>query len=437
VLQFGRFGGFTRAVEQCSGVGACRKLAGGAMCPSFRATREEAHSTRGRANALRAALAGLLGPHRLAQPELLGVLELCLMCKACAAECPANVDMAALKAEVLHQHHRISGVPLSHWLIGHLRPLLRLGSIVPRLTNALLRSRVVKAALERFGGVDRRRTMPALAAEPFGRWFARHRPLPSAGRNGQVVLFDDCFSSFCDPATGRAAVLVLEAAGYAVELAGVGCCGRTMISKGLLDAARRRAAENIERLQERVGPQRPLIGLEPSCVLTFRDEYLQFGLGPAAERLAQATLLIEEWLAEHAGWPSVGAELQLGGARLAAAEERADRKVLLHVHCHQRALVGEEATERLLGSLPGLQLQTLDVGCCGMAGSFGYELGHYELSRRIAEQGLLTACRQHPDATVLATGFSCRSQLADLANIHAEHPIVFIARRLGLLDNHP
>jgi FAD/FMN-containing dehydrogenase/Fe-S oxidoreductase len=419
VLDFSRQGGIGVAAELCNGAGACRKLSSGTMCPSFMATREEEHTTRGRANALRAAMAGQLPGDGLGDPRLYQVLDLCLMCKACKAECPSNVDLAKLKAEFLHHYYRHNPMPLGNWLMGHIRTLNRLGSMLPGVANWLLGSRGVKWLLEQFADIDRRRALPRLARQSLQAWFRRRTPAETAGSVGRVVLFDDCFTCFNEPEIGHAAVRLLEAAGYRVELAGIGCCGRPMTSKGLLDEARKLAASNVAALESRVGPDVPLVGCEPSCILTFIDEYRDFRLGPAADRVAEATHLLDAWLA---------AGVHSGRHRL-ALRPRSER-VLAHGHCHQKALVGTSGMQQALELVPELAVHLLDAGCCGMAGSFGYEREHFEVSRAIAERGLLKAVGAEPDATLIAPGHSCRTQLRDLARRAALHPLQLLAEQL-------
>jgi FAD/FMN-containing dehydrogenase/Fe-S oxidoreductase len=417
-FDFDAQGGFARAVELCSGVGACRKPAGGTMCPSYMVTLEEEHTTRGRANALRLAISGQLSGG-LDDPALHEALDLCLQCKACKTECPSNVDLAKLKAETLHQQHRTRPVPLGSLLMGFIDRLNPIASAVAPLANASLRSPAVKWLLEKLAGIDRRRTLPTFAEESLRRWFRRHDPHPHAGTRGRVVLLDDCFTTYNTPEVGRAAVRVLETAGYRVELAGVSCCGRPAISKGLLDRARDLAAANVRRLAPIAAEGVPILGCEPSCILTFVDEYRDFRLGGDAGVLAANSRLVEAFVADAVRVP----ELPL---------RPAERPALLHGHCHQKALVGTAATEAALRRIPGLALRVLDSGCCGMAGSFGYERGHHEVSVALARRVLLPAVAEAPDAVLVAPGFSCRSQVKDLAGIHALHPIELLADRLDL-----
>lgn len=416
VLDFAQQGGFARAVEMCSGVGACRKTTTGTMCPSYMATRDERHTTRGRANALRLVMTGALDDG-WTNETLHEALDLCLQCKACKSECPSNVDMAKLKAEVLHQRYQGDRAPLGSLLMGRIHELNPLGSAVAPLANWTMRQPAFRWLSEKVLGIDRRRTLPMFASDDLRSWFREHAPDPRAGQRGSVVLLDDCFTTYNNPAVGRAAVRVLEAAGYRVELAGIPCCGRPAISKGLLPVARDLAERTVAKLVGRARAGVPILGCEPSCVLTLVDEYRDFRLGPDAEIVAGAARLVEAFVADVAAVPDLP---------LRAREQQ----VLLHGHCHQKALVGTAGTIAALRRVPGLDVKELDSGCCGMAGSFGYELGHYEVSKALAERVILPAIAAAPGSQFVAPGFSCRSQVHGLANIDARHPIEVIAQQL-------
>jgi len=412
-FDWSRDGGFARAVELCSGVGACRKTGEGTMCPSYMVTREEEHSTRGRANVLRAVLSGLLPPSELTGRRLYEALDLCLECKGCKAECPANVDMAKLKFEFLARYHEVHGLPLRAWAFGNFRTVARMAHALLPVSSWLATSHPVRWMMEVASGVDRRRPLPPIAPETFLRWWEharrRARPAPGPGggpvrgaqaSRGPVALFADTFTIYNDPAIGRAAVELLEALGYDVRLAPAGCCGRTMISKGLLRQARRAAARNVEALLPLARAGVAIVGLEPSCLLTFRDEVPDLVPGEGAQTVAAQAVLIDEFLVrEHARAP-----LSLGGIG-------AGRRVLLHGHCHQKALAGTQSTREVL-RLAGFAADEVDSGCCGMAGSFGFEREHYDLSMAVGERRLLPAVRRLPaDAAVVAMGISCRQQI--------------------------
>jgi FAD/FMN-containing dehydrogenase/Fe-S oxidoreductase len=417
ILDFSSQGGFARAVEMCSGVGACRKNGGGTMCPSYMITLDEKDTTRARANTLRLVMSGAIPADGLASEALDESLDLCLQCKACKTECPSNVDMAKLKAEYLHQKYMTRPIPLGSLLMAHIHQLSRVGSATAPLANATLGNAGFRWLLEKVAGIDRRRTLPSFAFDNLRRWFKRHRPDPRAGTRGVVVLMDDCFTTYNNPQVGRAAVRVLEAGGYRVELAGLNCCGRPAISKGLLPLGRSLARENVARLVSHARKGTPILGCEPSCLLTLVDEYRDFRLGPDADLVASASKLVEAFVADRSMMPDLPLE---GGSG----------KVLLHGHCQQKALVGTAGTVAALRRVEGLEVKELDSGCCGMAGSFGYELGHYELSKALAERVLLPAVTAEPSARLVAPGFSCRSQVHGLGGIEALHPIEIIAERL-------
>jgi FAD/FMN-containing dehydrogenase/Fe-S oxidoreductase len=420
LFDYSRQEGFVRAIELCNGSGVCRKRHGGTMCPSFRATLDEKDSTRGRANALRLALAGEQPLKDYRARWLYDVLDLCLMCKACKAECPSNVDMAKLKAEFLQSYYENRSRPLGHLLMARIDQVNRRGVLAAPLVNWLQGRRSVRWLLEKVAGIDRRRSLPRLYADHFRRWFERHTPAPSAGRSGRVLLLDDCFTTFHEPAIGRAAVRVLEQAGYAVELAGLICCCRPMISKGFLRTARALIQEQLPRLMRRLHGGTPLLGLEPSCLLTLADEWTELVPGTDTRYVATSVNLADHWLAEQAQAGRCDLELK---AR--------PEKCLLHGHCHQKALRGATGSAALLGLVPRLEVTVLDAGCCGMAGSFGFEKEHYELSVAIAQLALLPALAAEPEALVVAPGTSCRHQIKDLAARRALHPLEVVESRLG------
>jgi Fe-S oxidoreductase len=419
LLDFAAQGGFARAVEMCTGVGACRKTDSGTMCPSYMVTRDEMHSTRGRANVLRLVMSGELpaNGNGLANETLFEALDLCLQCKACKSECPSQVDMAKLKAEVLHQHYDGRARPLGHLLMAHLFRLNPIGSALAPLANASLRNPLFKLLLEKIAGIDRRRTLPTFERDHFRKWFRGHQPNGRAGARGAVVLLDDCFTTYNNPAVGIAAVRVLEAAGYRVKLAGLPCCGRPAISKGFLKLGRELARENVARLLPHVRQGLPILGCEPSCLASVVDEYRDFRLGTAAGEVARNCHLVDAFLADTDRSPDL-------------ALRPLHAKVLLHGHCQQKALFGTAGSIAALKRVPYLEVKELDSGCCGMAGSFGYEHGHYDVSLALANRVLLPAATADPSARLVAPGFSCRSQVHGLAGIEAVHPIQLMAEQL-------
>ena len=409
LLDFSGQGGFAASVEMCNGVGVCRKKLEGTMCPSYMATRDEEHSTRGRANALRAVLSGQVPASEFTGRRLYEVMDLCLECKACKAECPSNVDMAKLKYEFLAHYYRANGLPLRNRLFGRIERLSRLGSRLAPLSNWVAGSRLHRWLLERFVGIDRRRPLPTFARETFTDWFA-HRVTPSAGTRGEVVLFHDTFVTYNAPQIGKAAVQFLERAGYAVRLVDKKCCGRPLISKGMLAEAKAHAAWNVERLLPYAERGVAIVGLEPSCLLTLRDEYVDLLRSDAARQVAKQSLLLEEFLDRER---RKGLSLPFGAD---------GRKALLHGHCHQKALVGTGPTVAAL-RWAGFDVQEMDSGCCGMAGSFGFETEHYDLSVALGNRRLAPAVKAAgPDVEVVAPGISCRQQIEHLAGRRAKHP---------------
>lgn len=408
-LDFSAQGGFAAAVEMCNGVGVCRKSLEGTMCPSYMATRDEEHSTRGRANALRAVLSGALPPAEFTGRRLHEVMDLCLECKGCKAECPANVDMAKLKYEFLHHYHRANGLPLRNRLFGHVARLNALASRAPGVFNRLAGLVPGRWLLEKVVGIDRRRPLPELAPETFPAWFAR-RPAPAAAPRGDVVLFPDTFTTYNVPEIGRAAVELLEAGGYRVVLADRRCCGRPLISKGLLDQAREYAAWNVAWLHPHVERGASVVGLEPSCLLTLRDESVDLLRTDEARAVAGASFLLEEFLVR---------EREHGLVLRFAAH---GRKALLHGHCHQKALVGTGPTVAAL-QWAGYEVSEVDSGCCGMAGSFGFEREHYDISVWLGNRRLAPAVKAADAGTeIVAPGMSCRQQIHHLAGRRASHP---------------
>ncbi len=406
-------GGFLRAAEMCNGSGVCRKTATGTMCPSFMATGDEEHSTRGRANALRLVLSGGLPAGELTGKKLFDTFDLCLQCKGCKAECPSNVDVAKLKAEFLHQYHAEHGVPFWARMMADVARFNRWGSAHAPLSNWMRRIPGAAMVLEKVAGIDARRPLPRFERNHFRRWFRRHqRANGKPATRGPIVLLDDCLTSYCEPRVNRAAVAVLEAAGYEVHLAGLGCCGRSAISQGLLDEAKSLAQRNVARLLPWAERGVAIVGCEPSCLLTLVDDYRDLVPDEGAERVASAASLIETHL-----------------FRAGAIPPRADSATppsatLLHGHCHQKALIGMTDTVSLLTTALGAAPCLIDSGCCGMAGSFGYE--HYDLSMKIGERVLFPAVRAAADAIVIAPGFSCRHQIHHGTGRQAVHPIEII-----------
>ena len=420
-LAYTHEGSFAGAIEMCNGQGACRKVLGGTMCPSYMATRDEEHSTRGRANALRAAISGALPVDSLTSRRLYEVMELCLECKACKAECPSNVDVAKLKYEFLDHYRRANGESLRDKLFGNIGTLSRWGSFFAPLSNWALRSGVFRDLLEEHVGVDRRRSLPPLASQTFVQWFrSRGGAAASNGQRGEVVLFPDTFTNYNHPNLGIAATKVIESMGYRVILPPVRCCGRPMLSKGMIDKARANARTNVDRIYEHVRRGARLVGLEPSCILSFRDDYVDLlGDDAKARAISDSTMLIEEFVVEGR---AEGASLEF---------KTPPGRVLFHGHCHQKALVGTGPSMETLRSIPGCDPEEIQSGCCGMAGSFGFETEHYDISMKIGDETLFPAIRsQSGDFQVVSEGVSCRQQIEHGTGRVAKHLVEVLADSL-------
>ncbi len=424
IFDYRRQEGFFRSIELCNGAGVCRKTQGGAMCPSFRATRDERDNTRGRANALRLAFSEGTqnGQAPLTERWVMEVMDLCLSCKACKSECPSNVDLAKLKAEFLQAFYTRRIRPLGHFFLAHIDRINRFGSKIAGAMNWLNRRGITRWLLEKVAGIDRRRSLPEFHADHFRKWFShRNRSDIAASSATRALLFDDCFTTFNEPEIGRAAVTVLDRLGVAVELVNPICCGRALISKGFLKEARTLISAQLPGIAQRIESGIPILGLEPSCVLTLMDEWPELVPGPEAEKVAAVVQLADGW---------VGERIRDSGFKI-VADTQNNQKCLFHGHCHQRALCGVKGTTQALQQVPGLEVTTLDAGCCGMAGAFGFEKEHYDLSVKIANLQLIPAVKAEPDAIIVATGTSCRHQIRDLTGRKALHPLQLLAERLG------
>jgi Fe-S oxidoreductase len=394
--------GFAKAVEMCNNNGHCRKFDAGVMCPSYRATREEQHLTRGRANTLRLALSGQLGPEALASDAVYAALDLCVSCKGCRRECPTGVDMAKMKVEFLYQYRKRHGLALKDWLVAYLPRYAPIASRFAPMMNAM------QAGMKTLLGLARQRSLPGWHTEPFGEMTAPDAAPAASGR--EVVLFVDTFNRYFEPDNARAALAVLKAADYVVNLprpADGGrplCCGRTFLASGLVDEARVEARRMIRTLAPFVERGVPIIGLEPSCALGLRDEFLSLNPDSTVAALAERTFLFEEFIAREAQ----------AGHFPAVLRPLPQKTALLHGHCHQKAFDVMPDVERALRLVPGLEVETIGSSCCGMAGSFGYEAGHYEVSMKMAEASLLPRVRRAGfDEIIVADGTSCRHQIYD------------------------
>ncbi|HEX4582194.1 MAG TPA: FAD-linked oxidase C-terminal domain-containing protein, partial [Acidobacteriaceae bacterium] len=409
-FDYSEYGGLGGAVEMCSGVGACRKKLAGTMCPSYMATREESASTRGRANVLRLAMTGRLGEAGLGDQGVYEVLDLCLECRACKAECPVGVDMARFKSEFLADYWSRHGRPLRAQALGNVDRMSQWGSRFAPLSNWVSASLPVRWANEKFLGLDRRRTLPAWKRETFEKWV---RSNGHAAKAASVALFNDTFVNYYDPEIGVAAVEILERGGCGVEVVRPGCCGRPLISQGLLPEARAYAERVVEGLFPIANRGEKILFCEPSCLSAVKDDAPSLLRGVQqnkARTVAEACLLFEEFAAQ------LDLPLRAGPSR-----------ILLHGHCHQKSMGLLPATVSLLSRIPSATVIDLDAGCCGMAGSFGYGREHYDVSKAIAERRLIPAAKgMKPGDVLVAPGTSCRHQVSDLAGTNAVHPAVLI-----------
>jgi FAD/FMN-containing dehydrogenase/Fe-S oxidoreductase len=417
-FDYAEYGGFGRAVEMCSGIGACRKTLDGTMCPSYMATRDEKDTTRGRANTLRLAMTGRLAEAGLGHEGVLDVLDLCLECRACKAECPVGVDVARFKSEYLARHWKTHGIPLGKRLLGQVHGVSKVGSRFAPLSNVVAASAVGRWMSEVLFGIDRRRTPPAWARETFAQRF-RRREKTTVRTGGGGVLFNDTFTNYNDPEIGVAAMRVLEAAGVAVRLLPHACCGRPLISTGQLDRARALAQTNADALFEAASHGEPILFLEPSCLSAVREDAPALLRGEVQRRarvVSEACVLFEDHV-----------EREWAAGRLSLNLKAGPSTVLLHGHCHQKSMGLVPPARALLSRIPGCTVADLDSGCCGLAGSFGYAKDHYEISRQIGERRLLPAARAlKPGDVLAAAGTSCRHQVAHFAGIKAQHPAVLL-----------
>jgi Fe-S oxidoreductase len=400
--------------EQCNGSGDCRKtpISGGTMCPSFMATRNEKETTRARANILREFLTRSEQPNRFAHEEIKEVMDLCLACKGCKAECPSNVDVAKLKMEFLYQYQKEKGLPLRSWLVGNFAKLSNIASYVPFLYNMVMGTPAIRRISNALVGFHPDRTMPLMAKQTLWSWLkARTSPVQSKS----VYLFVDEFTNFNDAEIGRTAVLLLERLGYEVKTIPHPISGRAYLSKGMLDEARVLAMQNVRLWSSLISENAPLVGIEPSAILTFRDEYPDLVSDEWVEKaqdLAKNTLLLEEFIAREAD-----------AKRITSAAFSSEKKLMkLHGHCQQKAISSLVAAKKALSLPENFEVQLIPSGCCGMAGSFGYEKEHYDLSMQIGELVLFPTVRAQPEEVdIVASGTSCRHQIHDGTKRHAKH----------------
>jgi len=423
--------GFAKAVEMCNNNGHCRKFDAGTMCPSYRVTRDEKHLTRGRANTLRLAVSGQLGADAFTSDAVKDALDLCVSCKGCKRDCPTGVDMAKMKVEFLHHYKAKHGYTLKDKLVAHLPDYAPWASRLAPLLN--LRDKIPGLATlsEKLMGLSARRTLPQWKTQTF------FNSAPSSASREEVlaaskpvVLFVDTFNGYFESGNAVSALKVLQAGGYTAHVATKKiadgknlCCGRTYLASGMVDEAKVKARELVDALLPFAEKGIAIVGLEPSCLLTLRDEMLVMGLGEAAQTISQHALLFEEFLAREAAAGKLEA--------LKAALKPATQAILLHGHCHQKAFGAGSPIITVLKLIPRAQPELIESSCCGMAGSFGYEASHYEVSMQMAELSLLPALRKQPNAIVVADGTSCRHQIKDGAQREAMHVAVLLARQLG------
>jgi FAD/FMN-containing dehydrogenase/Fe-S oxidoreductase len=400
--------------EQCNGSGDCRKtpISGGTMCPSFMATRNEKETTRARANILREFLTRSEQPNRFAHEEIKEVMDLCLACKGCKAECPSNVDVAKLKMEFLYQYQKEKGLPLRSWLVGNFAKLSNIASYVPFLYNVVMGTPAIRRISNALVGFHPDRTMPLMAKQTLWSWLkVRSSPI----QEKSVYLFVDEFTNFNDAEIGRTAVLLLERLGYEVRTIPHPISGRAYLSKGMLDEARVLAMQNVRLWSSLISENTPLVGIEPSAILTFRDEYPDLVSDEwveKAQELAKNTLLLEEFIAREAD-----------AKRITSKAFSSEKKLMkLHGHCQQKAISSLVAAKKALSLPENFEVQLIPSGCCGMAGSFGYEKEHYDLSMQIGELVLFPTVRSQPvEVDIVASGTSCRHQIHDGTKRHAKH----------------
>lgn len=403
---------FARAVEMCNGNGVCRQILSGTMCPSYRATRDEEHSTRGRANALRLAMTGQLGPEGLTSKRLYEIMDLCLSCKGCKSECPSNVDLARLKSEFLQKYMDSHGTSLRDRFIARSTIMAsRMDGWKAPVVNTIQRSPLFRKILEWFVGVDSRRILPLYARHPFKKWFVKNHK-----SNGQfskkVVLFDDTYMNFHQPDVGISAVELLESCGYEVILANAGCCQRPRISHGFLRKAKKEGEKTLRNLQKYIEQGHKIVVCEPGCASALTDDLPDLIDDEELGRsIKENVMMIDVFLAR-----------EIADDNCTCGFTSTFENVLIHGHCHQKSLYGTEAMKYLLERVPGLSVEIIDSGCCGMAGSFGYEKEHYDMSIRIGNDRLFPAIRNRKNGTaVVACGFSCRHQIADGTGVKAVH----------------
>lgn len=421
-FNFSKTQGILRAAEMCNGSGDCRKtiLTGGTMCPSYMATRDEKDTTRARANVLREYLTHSTKKNPFSHKEIKEVLDLCLSCKGCKSECPSNVDMARLKAEFLQNYHNAHGLPLRSWLIGHINKFNALGMFFPGLYNSFTQNTAAGRTFKKMTGFALERSFPTLHPYSLLSWIRKHpdRLVPTdERRQGEIFLFIDEFTNYTDVNLGIYTISLLSFLGYEIKVLPHSESGRAFLSKGMVRKARKHAMRNISTFQEAIGPESPLVGIEPSAILSFRDEYPDLvpeELRAKALRLSEHVFTVEEFLARA-----------FDEGRILPIDFTSERKeIFFHGHCHQKSLSSESFTEKILSIPQNYKVHRIPSGCCGMAGSFGFEQEHYDLSMAIGELVLFPSIRKiSPESILAAAGTSCRHQIIDGTGRKALHPV--------------
>jgi FAD/FMN-containing dehydrogenase/Fe-S oxidoreductase len=424
IFDFSANMGFYRSIEKCNGSGDCRKseIIGGTMCPTFMATRDEDKTTRGRANILREFLAAPGGKNSFDKQEIYDILDLCISCKACKAECPSNVDMAKMKAEFMQHYFDTHGIPLRSRLVAYLPRLEKLAMPVQPIANAVMSTKLFRKAL----GFTTKRPLPALSGLTLNKWYGNGAALNSSNPGKRVYLFNDEFTNFHESDIGIKAILLLSKLGYEVRIPQHKESARTWLSKGLIRTAKKIATENVLLLKDLINDETPLIGIEPSAILAFRDEYpdlVEEGLRPASRELAKNALLFEEFFVREMGKGHI--------SKMAFTDEKRD--ILLHGHCQQKAVASTLPTRQMLSFPDNYSVKEIPSGCCGMAGSFGYEAEHFDLSMKIGEMVLFPAVKNAAENTLItAPGTSCRHHIKDGTGREAKHPVEILYEALAI-----
>jgi FAD/FMN-containing dehydrogenase/Fe-S oxidoreductase len=425
-FDFSKSRGILRAAEKCNGAGDCRKseIIGGTMCPSYMATRDENKTTRSRANVLREFLTRSGKANRFDHKEIYEVMDLCLSCKGCKSECPSNVDMAKLKAEFLQHYYDANGVPFRSWMIANISKFSALGAVMPAVANFFFTNKFLSSFLKKSLGFAPLRNIPLISKTSLRRWFKANKQLPPKQSKGKVYLFSDEFTNFNDTEIGIKAILLLTRLGYEVTIPKHVESGRAYISKGMLKKAKQIAESNILLLKDVISAQMPLIGIEPSAILSFRDEYPELVTGQYradAEKLAEDTKLIDEFLADEVKKGNITADMFTTEAK----------SIKLHGHCQQKSIASTSPTKILLTLPKNYTIEEIKSGCCGMAGSFGYEKEHYELSMKVGELVLFPEIRKTANEVIIAAaGTSCRHQIKDGTGRQAKHPVEILYEAL-------